>query len=206
MSIKIKANDRALIAGKTGSGKTYFAQAILSSVPRLIVIDSKGSLGEWGLKSPSALDWRKFEGGRDGRFRISPPVSDDLPGYFESLFARLYGIGDLTLYIDEAYAVVPSSARPGKWLTALYTRGRELGIGVWASTQRPAHIPLFLLSESDLLVSFKLLMKEDRERMAQMMGESVFDVIPDPHGFWIYDVTKDSPRYFPQVRTIVLSG
>lgn len=126
--MKIKPNERVLLAGKTGSGKTWLAERLLKPVDRLIVIDPKGTLSGWGLKEPNKRDWNNFDRGGSAKFRVLQPITDDLIGWYEELFERIYDAGSTTLYIDEAYAVAPPGAKPGKWLSALYTRGRERGI------------------------------------------------------------------------------
>lgn len=201
--MKIKANDRLILAGKTGSGKTWLAERLLAPIARLVVIDPKATLGSWTIREPKGFDWQKFARGKPGRLRVLPPVVDNPESWYEALFERLYSYGNLTVYIDEAYAVVPPGARPGKWLSALYTRGRERGIGVWAATQRPTWIPLFLLSEAEWLITFRLNLEDDRRRMAMISGEQVLAKIPDEHGFWLYEVAGQTPRYY---RTAVLSG
>jgi hypothetical protein len=199
--MRIKANERVLLAGQTGSGKTYFAELALSTIARLVVIDTKASLTGWKLVAATKKAWGRLERGDPCRLRVVPPIEGDQAAWFDALFMRLYEIGSLTLYIDEAYGVVPPGARAGAWLNALYTRGRERGIGVWACTQRPMWIPLFLISEANWLVVFRLNLDDDRKRMASMAGEAVLAKIPDPHGFWLYHVGDEAPSYFS---TIVL--
>jgi DNA helicase HerA-like ATPase len=206
-TMKIKANDRLLTAGKTGSGKTWFVSHLLAGVSRLVVVDPKANLENWGLKEPSERDWSSFDRGANGRFRVLPPITENPQAWYEDLFERLYNAGSLTLYIDEAYAVSPPGSRPGQWLSALYTRGRELGIGVWSATQRPAWIPLFMISEADWLVTFRLSLPQDRDRMASIAGEQVKEPITDEHGFWLYHVGDDRPVYYKtavlQTRNVV---
>lgn len=190
--IKIRANERVLLAGKTGSGKTYAAEHLLAHVRRLVVIDSKGTLGGWNLLEPDFQDWWQFSRGKAGRFRIRAPIVDKPELWFETLFERLYHIGDLTLYIDEAYQVT-SGPMPGKWLRALYTRGRELGIGVWASTQRPASIPIILVSEAENIMVFRLNWPEDRKRLAGVVGPEVARPVKEKYAFWFYRAEDDTP-------------
>lgn len=197
--MEIKANDRVLIAGQTGSGKTYFAKEALAGIARLVVVDSKESLTSWQLESESRNAWRRLERDDPARLRIVPPVTEDLPAWFDALFARLYRIGNLTLYIDEAYGVVPPGTRSGVWLNALYTRGRERGIGVWAATQRPAWIPLYLISESDWLFIFRLNLEDDRRRLASIAGPDAANRVQDQHGFYAYHVGDERPTYYSTV-------
>jgi DNA helicase HerA-like ATPase len=196
--LQIRANERVLIAGKTGSGKTWLASRLLAGVRRLVVLDPKANLDSWNLVQPNGWQWQQFSRGKAGRFRILPPITPDPAGWYETLFARLYAIGDLTLYIDEAYAVVPPGSRPGQWLSALYTRGRERGIGVWAATQRPTWIPLFLLSEADWFLIFRLNLDADRQRLANLAGDRVLQKIPDQHGFFVYHIDQDQAVYYRQ--------
>ena len=202
--MKIRPNERVLIAGKTGSGKTWLAHKLLAHASRLIVVDPKGNLTKWGLKEPNFWDWKAFERGKPARLRIVPPIGAD-PDWFEEFFARLYNYGNLTLYIDEVYGVTPPGAKPGMWLSALYTRGRERGIGVWAATQRPVWVPLFLISEADWMLIFRLNLYDDRKRIASIAGDSILETIPDPHGLWLYHVDMDDPVYYQSARTSVLA-
>jgi DNA helicase HerA-like ATPase len=190
LQIKLRANERVLIAGKTGSGKTYAARQLLSGVRRLVVIDSKATLTDWNLHEPQAWDWYQFGKGKPGRFRILAPIVDNPELWYETLFERLYYIGDLTLYIDEAYQVT-SSSQPQKWLRALYTRGRELGIGVWASTQRPASIPVILISEAETILTFRLNWPDDRKRLAGVVGPEVVNPVKEKYAFWVYRAEDD---------------
>lgn len=124
-----------------------------------------------------------------------------MDGNWDAYFATIYGAGHVTVYIDEAYGIVPPGAKIPPMLNALYTRGRELGIGVWAATQRPSWIPLVMLSEAEWLFAFRLQLDADRKRMAELMGPEVMRPVRNPHGFWLYNVNWDVPRYYAQMET-----
>jgi hypothetical protein len=201
MDLSISSNDRVLITGKTGTGKTYLAERLTRPLSRLLVIDSKGTLKGWDL-DPIEECTRKFEQ-KDGtaRARALPPLKGDFDEWKFELFERAYMWGNLTVYIDEMYAIVPPNTKAPTSLIACYTRGREYGIGIWASTQRPVWIPLFSLSEAEHFFVFRLMLEEDRKRMAAFMGPTVLSTIRDEHGFFYSAATDDIPQYFKKFKS-----
>ncbi len=197
--IKLASNERVLIAGKTGSGKTYLAKYITRPIKRLIVLDGKGTLKDWGLEPWDSTTMRVLLRGEPIRARAIPPIGTDVLDYWEEVIVSCYRAGNVLVYIDELYAVAPPNVKPSNALWALYTRGRELGVGVWASTQRPVWIPLFALSEAEHFFVFRLQLQEDRQRMAAFMGEEVNRTIIDKHGFFYAASDADHPIYVSQL-------
>lgn len=196
---KVATNERLFIAGKTGSGKTYLMKWLTRSVKRFVVLDGKGSLYDWGLD-----DWEtdkqerlEFFNGGNGRFRVPPPHRIDAQAYYSNLMGLLYEIGNLTIYIDELYAIVDPGSKPTPEFNAIYTRGREFGLGVWSSTQRPVFVPLVAISESEAFICFRLNLIEDRKRMAGYMSPAVINQVRDPHGFYYMRAEDEAPRYNP---------
>ena len=52
-------------------------------------------------------------------------------------------------------------------------------------TQRPVNIPRLALSESQHAVAFHLVDRQDRARMAEIMGPEIVDSpVPLDHSFW----------------------
>lgn len=194
MAYRIKTNERVAFVGKTGSGKTYAARSLLRHSSRLIVFDSKGTVNndEWRTTDWNRVSAWKLKRGNDIRIRVPHP----LDGNYEPYFKAAYEAGNCTIYIDEMYGVIGRSTRPEQYLTAVYTRGRELGIGVWAATQRPSWVPLFMLSEADWLFCFRLQMHEDRKRMAELMGEELRMENIAKYHFWLYNGEWDSPKLY----------
>lgn len=204
VQIDVQSDQRVLITGMTGSGKTFLARQLLRGVNRLVVLDPKGMLRDaddeppdetWNLTEWSESGVKKLMGGDPVRMRVAAPLNGD---WSEYLWA-VYKAGNVVLYIDEMYGVVPIGKRAPDALTAIYTRGRELGIGAIGATQRPVWVPLEIISESEWLFIFRLRLDDDRRRMASLTGPEIMNPVPDRFGFWTYNVLWDSPIYTPQL-------
>jgi hypothetical protein len=196
-AIAVQSNQRVALVGKTASGKTYFARHLCAPLPRLIVFDPKGTLNtpEWNLGSGGDVI-RRLKAGKPGRLRVPAPFNGDWTPYLR----LVWSLKNITLYIDEIYGVIEPGHKPPAEFSALYTRGRELGIGVWGATQRPVWVPIFCLSEAEWLFVFRLSMKSDRQRLMEFGDESgmLGNPIRDEHGFMTYNPAWRKPIYTPR--------
>lgn len=208
-SITVASNDRAAVIGMTESGKTFLSRYLLHTASRLVVLDPKGTLrGQWALREWSPETRKLLLAGEPVRVRVAAPLLRGASSaseatalesaYWDAVLWDVYDARNVILYIDEVYGVVPGG-RPPAGLKAIYTRGRELGIGAISASQRPAWIPLELLSESKWYFLFRLQLEDDRKRMAGLMGADVLDPITDEHGFWSYKTGWDRPVYTSQL-------
>jgi len=197
---KIRSDNRVFFSGKTGSGKTFMAHYLLRQLGRVIVIDPK--------ISPAITAWKfmdQKEGfdllakGEKARVRVFEPPVIDKDGFpnWDSIFQFAWNLGDVTVYIDEMYSVSKAGQMTYP-LRRIYTQGREHGIGIWASTQRPRHVPFEIFTEAEWGVCFMLRSAEDRKRIADGTGyEEINDPIRDAHGFWVFYETWLNPLYYP---------
>lgn len=205
----IKQSDRMLVVGKTESGKTYLVRYATRRVPCLIVCDPKGLIKEkeWNL-IPWRDGYRDLMRGRDVRVRIP---SQDAPEDWEEYLWEVYNLPwkrkgrPFVLYIDELYGVGP--AQGSRALQALYTRGRELGIFMIASTQRPKRIPPYALSEAEILVLFQTRMPQDIELMSELIPDlwGLTDNGTRPlteHQFVVYNIRGDRAARYERLQVV----
>lgn len=206
VAIEVRSSDRASIVGMTGSGKTFLAGYLLRTARRLVVIDPKGTLrGRWRLEEWSEATRKRLLDGEPVRIRLARPVTRGPsrigPGQtiWDDYLWDIYDAGNVLVYIDEMYGVTPVGGRIPEPLQAIYTRGRELGIGAISASQRPSWVPLEILSESTWFFCFRLQLEDDRRRMAGLMGAEVLEPIPDLYGFWTYQAGWPYPVYTEQL-------
>lgn len=198
-----------IIAGKTGSGKTFLAEELLKSAKRLVVFDIKNNLQERMNLVPDNKDnWRKFIRGKDIRLQIRAPLlsTSEFADYYDKQFRKVFYGADCVVYIDELYGVTQGSQSLSPFFTALYTRGREPvkdkrgsiiagNIGIIASTQRPAHIPIFCMTESEHFFVFQLQNPDDRSKLAAYTTPVIREPITDEHGFYYYQTRSPNAEY-----------
>lgn len=192
MDISISRSSRALAIGKTGSGKSTLALAMVDILPRpVLIIDTKWSktIGDMAAKNgweivgeiPKRLEdvvvWRPEAD------LLSDPYAMDA-----ELDRLVRNRAICSIYIDELYQL-HSNGRAGPGIVGLWTRGREMGFTVLASTQRPAWVSQFCLTESDQYYIFTLTLRDDRKKLAECLGNpEIADSVLDKH--WFYYVRQ----------------
>lgn len=199
-TFKIRSDNRVFFAGKTGSGKTFMAHALLKQLGRVIVIDPKISpaITKWNLMDQHD-GFQLLEKGERARVRVYEPPLIDKDGFpvWDPIFEFAWSIGDCTIYIDEMYSVAKNGQMTYP-MRRVYTQGREHGIGIWASTQRPRHVPFEMFTEAEWGAVFMLKSAEDRKRIADGTGyDEINTPIRDEHGLWVFYETWVSPLYYP---------
>lgn len=203
----IKPGQRALIAGRTGSGKSSLGKWLLLRSPgKWVILNPKHTAAYSTLPDSvkvSGMDWKKidkFLSDRDTRFIIVNPHSrecnpDTLDAFVMKLHEDWRSVG---LCCDELYTLHKSGVA-GQGLIGWLTRGREIKQSFMGLTQRPAWLSQFLFSESDYIGAMRLSLAKDRKRMVEMTDNPQLGAqIPMHHWLW-YDTVKEETDYFGPV-------
>lgn len=172
--------------GKTGSGKTEYMKKVLpfvSSRQATIVLDPKGTFPTNGYLINSASELNGLGELGPGHIIVwRPTIDTDIVREVGQILRAAYWRGDTCILIDDVYGIQVNGTFP-KELQPVYTLGREKLVTVIANVQRPTWIPLYMVTEADNHVCFRLRHEDDRKRMASMMGPVVMQELND-YKFW----------------------
>lgn len=202
---RINPGKRAVVAGRTGAGKSSLANWLLQNSPgHWVILNPKWTKAFAALPGSATiegLDMKKIAKSiEENRFTIvNPNPNQQSPDLLDLFIQWLHeSFTDVGLCLDESYAV-HTNGKAGAGLIGWLTRGRELKQSFIGLTQRPAWLSKFLFSESDYIVSMSLTMEEDRKRMFEFTGRMEYLKKLPPYEWLWYDVAQDSLRAFDPV-------
>lgn len=197
-TLSLRRNDRAIFLGATGSGKTTLARALMYGVKNVAVLDPKRTFTlpeSWQAVTTDDMETvLEHTGPKPIIYRPGAEILDD-PESVEWWFWWVYNRGHTLAYIDEAMMVTKES-RPLRGYAACIQLGREKGIGVWSATQRPARVPIVLLSESEHMFAFRLRHPQDLARVADYSSPEIMSQPASGHGFWYWNDRRQHLQYF----------
>jgi ABC-type dipeptide/oligopeptide/nickel transport system ATPase component len=187
--VKILNNERVILLGTTGSGKTVLAKRFLMSLNRVLVIDPKHTFKLDGFKRTKEVPLFTH----NFRMIYRPTRDDDL--HLADLIWKLNKQKHVTIYVDElsSLAESPFFKNTVTELMDIARTGRERHVALWASVQRPRRTPRIFFSEAEVFFQFKLKSGEDREYISEFIGDIVRRPIP-LHQFWYSRSDEDSDR------------
>lgn len=201
----IKPGKRALLAGRTGSGKSTWANWMLQrSALKWVILNPKHTAAYKDLPESivvESLNMSAIERALDKRrFVIVNPnsreaVPDSLDAFVLALHENWRNVG---LCCDELYSLHKGGVA-GQGLIGWLTRGRELNQSFLGLTQRPAWLSQFLFSEADYICGMSLSLEKDRKRMVEMTGVETFNSrVPARNWLW-YDASNETLAYYGPV-------
>lgn len=181
-------DERVLILGSTGTGKTTMGAWLLSRAPfdrmPYVIIDYKRD------ELLNAIDNRREIGlneipDKPGLYQVKPnPVSDDAA--VDEWLRKCWQRQNIGLYADEALRI--PTGRTGAF-EGILTQGRALHIPVISLSQRPVDLTRYAFSEANHVVSFNLTDRRDRKKVSEYIPVEADYNLPDYHSLW-YNVRQ----------------
>lgn len=121
----------------------------------------------------------------------SNPEADEIrhEAIFRKMHRDLYVKGDAIIFDDEAVSLVREmDLKPD--LVRIWTKGRSVGTGLWAATQRPSLVPLEMYDQATHLFLAYDPDERNQKRFAEIGGvspELVGDIVARlPRFHWLY--------------------
>lgn len=219
-----RAGQHVTILAPTDWGKTFLGQRLLAATmrPKLpalnLVIKPRDATvlafmrdndmrRQRSWPPPPNAPWRR----RPAGYAVWPthtgdPDRDELMLYWTMRRALLdsYRRGNRIVFCDEAAGMIndisPPKNEPNleRYMRQLWTRGRSLGVGMWAATQRPVDVPLHAYSQAQHLFIGKDPDKRGRQRFAEIGGIdpalvlAITEKLPRWH--WLY-IKREGDRH-----------
>ncbi len=200
----IKAGERVLIVGRTGTGKSVLAKYLLRfNTQHWLIINPKNTRAYDDLKNSNTV--YDISDIKDSllkyRFTVwnvkledyEPALMDDVIWDFHVLY------DDFGIVVDELYTI-HKNGRALAGLVAYLTRGREKKQSFIGLTQRPKWLSNFLFSESDTIISLALTSLDDQKRMYEMTGRQEFRRHIGGHKWLLYDVKNNEMTFYEPVK------
>ena len=189
--MELQTNQRIAIFGKTRSGKTVFARSLLKFYPRIVFHDRKRESSDlihshhfMAVWTPQELEVALQKGAKRIIYLTADPSVED----FDEVCRIVYYTGNIALFVDEAQSYASSSQIPF-YFSEILRLGGQRGIGCVVLSQRPRAMTNFVISEAEVIISFKLQLLTDRRKIVEVVGPEVDEplrTMPLYH-FMLYD-------------------
>lgn len=203
---QVKPGTRAILSGRTGSGKSTLGAWLLSrSAQHWVIFNPKHTAAYRNLDD--AIIFKKFDArGILKRLKRHKFVvlnfngAEASPEFMDAVLSWLHDhVSNVGVCCDELYTMHSAAGRAGDGLIGWLTRGREKKQSFLGLTQRPAWISRFLFSEADFIGSMDLVLEDDRKRLVSETGSDEFNQrLPNHRWLW-YTVADDSIAKFGPV-------
>lgn len=186
----IKPNLRISIFGKTQSGKSYFAKKLVANYENRIMYDLKREYSHLGVcvNSLHALD----NAVRSGCTKIVYQPIDIEVDHFDMICNYIWrNLRNIVFLVDEVHKYCTKFKIPENFNTLVTVgQGDPYNIGIIAITQRPANVHNDVISQSSIIVAFRLNLFSEAETVSKNTGIPI-DILQNLtyHHYMIYNDT-----------------
>lgn len=190
-----------VIAGKTGSGKSYYLNRLLQEFYRknwrIVLIDVEAKQDSFcRFYEEGTLDRPKLikNGKLPHKFRVAYYVPQ-IPAWHDDALENLYDecLSETGIVVahDEIVGIATENQYP-YGLVRLYSQGRKRGVIGIICTQRPVCIPRVCMTQAGIIVAFKTTDSEDAQKLAKRLNLALLtpEMWREPHSYFYYDERK----------------
>jgi len=175
----IAYEEKILIVGASGSGKTYLANTLMKSLNGISVwvYDPNYQFHSSRAMVFHDLDelLKVYDSAKRGHYILQP--YDGTEHTFRRFNAEAFKRGNLVLIEDEIHNHL-TKMRVLKEFNQVILSGRPRGISVISISSRPASCPNHILSNSKHVFAFKLNLESDVKFLEGYLGEDVWILLP----------------------------
>jgi hypothetical protein len=184
-------DERQVIVGRTGSGKTQFAVWGISVAPfhrqPYILVDTKGDSLINGIAKAKHMSMSDVIPREPGLY-IAHPNDVTSEEEWDDFLWRIHAQENTGLLFDEGYMVPKAS----KAFPAILTQGRSKNIPAIVCAQRPLWLSKFVFSEADHFAVFHLNHVKDRKTVEEFLPPNSMEDRLLPFHSRYYDVKADA--------------
>ena len=173
--VTIKTNQHAYFTGRTQSGKSTLVKSLLSGYPRILYHDRKFEHSAFAAQNHYAIMHTPDQviiGIQKGAKRIIYQPTDASIEDFDMICKIIFYAGNMCFVIDESASYCAHGKIP-YFTGELLRLGAGRGISVISLTQRTRDVANVLLSESSIIVAFRLGLLTDRQKIVQSIGTHI---------------------------------
>lgn len=181
--MRIAPNLRIFICGKTQSGKTHLAKSLIRKYKNWIIYDIKHEYEGFGAIVFSISELLKALSVGCNRivFRPKYPNIEE----FDSVCAIVYEkLRNILFVVDEVHKVAQKWKIPQNF-NSIVTICEAKGIGVISISQRPANVHNDIISQSTIVIAFRMNLQTDAESVHVIPAEKIMSL--PQHSFMVYD-------------------
>jgi energy-coupling factor transporter ATP-binding protein EcfA2 len=199
MKLQLNRGQHGIIIGRTGCGKSVLANNLIPATGKVCIVDPKRMFTcSYNLPIYTTASSILLMKPKRFIYRPNPNELDNLNAY-NSVYKYCYESKNFFVYTDEVVAVINTIRTFPKYLRICYQMGRQVGMSMLSTSQRPCDIPKWLITEVEKMYIFSLTAESDIKRIKEGMADYNPNKLKSKHEFLFNDIYSDNPS----IRTII---